>query len=150
MPDPSLNLIPIIVAGIVNMALGAFWYSPLAFGKIWLKSMGKAPEDFAGGSIGMIYVFNTIASLIFAYVLAHIIKFAGINSFVQGVMVGFWVWLGFVVTTVLPGYLYESRPKLLYFIFILYQLFFDYDYGRCACDLEMIFPFILLILIFNI
>ncbi len=123
MPDSSLNLIPIIVAGIVNMALGAFWYSPLAFGKIWLKSMGKTPEDFSRGSTGMIYVFNTIASLLFAYVLAHIIKFAGINSFVQGVMVGFWVWLGFVVTTVLPGYLYESRPKLLYFIFILYQLF---------------------------
>ena len=65
----------------------------------------------------MIYVVNTIASLTFAYILAHIIKFASISSFVDGVMTGFWVWLGFVVTTVLPGYMYESRPKMLYFIF---------------------------------
>jgi hypothetical protein len=49
-------------------------------------------------------------------------KFAFISSFSDGIIIGFWVWLGFVVTTVLPGYLYEGRPKILYFIFIAYQL----------------------------
>lgn len=121
-PDPSINLIPVIVAAVINMAIGALWYSPLVFGKVWLKSIGKTPEDFAGGSNGMIYVFNTIASLVFAYILAHIIKFIPSITISQGAQVGFWVWLGFVVTTVLPGYLYEQRPKLLYLIFILYQL----------------------------
>lgn len=65
---------------------------------------------------------NTIASLVFAYVLAHLIKFSSTNTFSQGVMVGFWVWLGFVVTTVIPGYMYEGKPKMLFFLFIIYQL----------------------------
>ncbi len=126
MPDPNINLIPIVIAGVINMVLGALWYSPYVMGKLWMRSMGKTDEEIKQGfslvSTGLTYVVNTIASLVFAYVLAHIIKFASINTFAGGVNAGFWVWLGFVVTTVIPGYLYESRPKMLYFIFIIYQL----------------------------
>jgi len=126
MPDPTINLIPVIIAGVINMVLGALWYSPFVLGKLWMRSMGKTDEQakqgFSGASMGIIYVVNTIASLLFAYVLAHIIKFASVNTFAMGAKVGFWIWLGFVVTTVIPGYLYESRPKLLYVMFIVYQL----------------------------
>jgi hypothetical protein len=126
MPDTTINLIPVVIAGVINMILGALWYSPYVLGKLWMRSMGKTEEEIkqgsSGSSIGFVYVVNTIASLLFAYVLAHIIKFASITTFAEGVKVGFWVWLGFVVTTVIPGYMYESRPKMLYFIFISYQL----------------------------
>lgn len=126
MPDPTINLVPVVIAGVINMILGALWYSPLVIGKLWMRSMGKTDEQikqgFSSAAMGLTYVVNTIASLVFAYVLAHIIKFANLHTFAQGVNVGFWVWLGFVVTTVIPGYLYESRPKMLYFLFIIYQL----------------------------
>jgi len=129
LPDQSINLIPVIAAAVINMAIGMLWYSPFVLGKLWIKSMGqpgvqegKTTEESRQGANPLIYVFNTIASLVFAYVLAHIMKFASISSFADGIIIGFWVWLGFVVTTVLPGYLYERRPKILYFIFILYQL----------------------------
>lgn len=128
LPDSSINLLPVIAAAIVNMIIGMLWYSPNVLGKMWIRSMasgaGKTQEEFrkSATSNPLIYVFNTIASLVFAYVMAHIMKFASISSFGNGVLIGFWVWLGFVVTTVLPGYLYESRPKILYLIFIFYQL----------------------------
>lgn len=126
MPDPSLNLIPVIAAGIINMVIGAFWYSPLVIGKLWMRSMGKTEEEtkqgFSSAAMGITYAVNTVASLVLAYVLAHIIKFTFTNTFQGGVMIGFWVWLGFVVTTVIPGYMYENRPKLLYLLFIIYQL----------------------------
>jgi hypothetical protein len=126
MPDPTLNLIPVVIAGVINMLIGALWYSPFFLGKLWMRSMGKTDEEmkkgFSGVSMGLVYVVNTIASLVFAYVLAHIIKFASITTFSDGAKVGFWVWLGFVATTVIPGYMYEGRPKMLYFIFIAYQL----------------------------
>jgi hypothetical protein len=123
LPDPSINLVPVIVAAVINMIIGAFWYSPALFGKLWMKAMGKSPEEIQKQSMPLVYVVNTIASLVFAYILAHIMKFGSVNEFSGGVIVGFWVWLGFVITTVLPGYMFESRPKLLYFIFIIYQLF---------------------------
>lgn len=126
MPDPNINLVHVIAAGVVNMVLGVLWYSPYVMGKLWMRSMGKTDEEikqgFSSAKMGMVYVTNTIASLLFAYVLAHIIKFASLNTFAQGANAGFWIWLGFVATTVIAGYMYESRPKMLYFIFIIYQL----------------------------
>jgi hypothetical protein len=126
MPDTTINLIPVVAAGVINMVLGALWYSPFVMGRLWMRSMGKTQDEIKQGfsmtSMGFTYMVNTIASLLFAYVLAHIVKFASLTTFAEGAKVGFWVWLGFVVTTVIPGYMYESRPKLLYFIFIAYQL----------------------------
>lgn len=120
-PDTSINLIPVIAAAVINMAVGMLWYSPYAFGKLWMKKMNKTAEE-ARQANPLIIVFNTIASLVFAYLLAHIMKIASINDIGDGITIGFWVWLGFVVTAVLPVYLYEARSKILYFIFILYQL----------------------------
>lgn len=126
MPDSTLNLVPVVIAGVINMMLGALWYSPLVFGKLWMRAMGKTEEELKQElsltKMAFTYVVNTIASLLFAYVLAHLIKFSQTHTFSQGVMIGFWVWLGFVVTTVIPGYMYESKPKMLYFLFIIYQL----------------------------
>lgn len=122
LPDPSINIFPVIAAAILNMLIGAFWYSPFLFGKLWIKASGKTQEEIKRGANPLIYVFSTVTSLIFAYVLAHIMKFASINDFSQGVVIGFWVWLGFVATTVITPYLFENRPKLLYFIFMLYQM----------------------------
>lgn len=126
MPDPTLNLVPVVIAGVLNMIIGALWYSPYVMGKLWMRSMGKTEEELKQGfsptGMAMTYMVNTIASLLFAYILAHLIKFSMTNTFSQGVMIGFWVWLGFVVTTVIPGYMYEGKPKMLYFLFIIYQL----------------------------
>ena len=67
MLDPNLNLVPVIIAGVLNMAIGAFWYSPLVIGKLWMRSMGKTEEElkagFSSAAMGMTYVVNTIASL---------------------------------------------------------------------------------------
>jgi hypothetical protein len=86
-----------------------------------MKSMGKTQEEMNASNRGILYAFNTITSLLFAYVLAHVIKFANLSTVDQGAWAGFWVWLGFVVTSVLPGYLFESRHKMLFFIYIFYQ-----------------------------
>lgn len=123
MPDPTINLVPVILAALVNMVIGILWYSPYLFGKYSLKVQGKTPEDKPSGNNGIMYVLNTITSLVFAYVLAHIVKFANLNTVMLGAQAGFWIWLGFVVTAVLPVYLFESRPKMLYIIYITYQFF---------------------------
>jgi len=120
-PDPSINLLPVVVAGIINMAIGMLWYSPYLFGKPWMRLQGKTADDLKSASVGIMYVINTILALVTAYVLAHIIKYANLNTISQGAMAGFWIWLGFVVTTILPVYMFEKRPKLLYIIYISFQ-----------------------------
>ena len=122
MPEVSVNLLAVLIAAVINMAIGALWYSPALFAKAWLVAQGKTPEEIKTSSAGIIYVVNTIGYLVLAYVLAHVVYFAQAATVVQGAQAGFWVWLGFLVPPLLTVYLFEMRNIKLYFIYIVYQL----------------------------
>ncbi len=36
MPEVSVNLLAVLIAAVINMAIGALWYSPALFAKAWL------------------------------------------------------------------------------------------------------------------
>ena len=124
MPEVSINYLAVLVCGVIHMVLGALWYSPLLFGKLWMKVMGKSEEELKEMNQGVwkAYVFSFLGALVMAFVLAHVIDYAQADSIIDGLQGGFWVWLGFVVTTSMAGILFEGRPKGLYFIYNGYQL----------------------------
>jgi len=122
MPEVSINLLAVLLAAVLNMVLGALWYSPVLFAKPWIASIGKTEDEIKKSSPGFIYAINTIGNLVLAYVLAHFIDYAQATTVVQGAQAGFWVWLGFLVPVLLTVYMFEMRSIKLYFIFISYQL----------------------------
>src|SRR5512138_103341 len=122
MPQITVNYLAVLIAALINIFLGFLWYSPAMFAKAWITSIGKTPEEISSGSSGIYYVINTVASLILAYVLALFIHYAGANTALFGAECGIFAWLGFVVTSLLPGYMFEKRSFKTYFIFIGYQL----------------------------
>ncbi len=71
------------------------------------KAMGKMMPSMAGGFV---------AALVMAYVLAMFIKFAGAVTPVDGALVGFWAWLGFIAATSINTVLWEGKPVSLYLL----------------------------------
>lgn len=124
MSDVSINFLAILVCGVVYMVLGSLWYSPLLFGKIWMRFMDKSEEELKEMQKGVwkSYVLSFIGSLVMAYVLAHIIKYAEGKTVLDGFMSGISVWFGFVVTTHLAPVLFEGRRPELYVINSFYNL----------------------------
>lgn len=64
----DLNWVAVVVAGIVYYALGALWYSPVAFAKPWMRSIGwdpaqGAPKMGVGDVVGplLAYVVAAVA-----------------------------------------------------------------------------------------
>ena len=45
MPQIDINFLAVLVATIVSMVLGALWYSPILFGKLWAKLSKFTEED---------------------------------------------------------------------------------------------------------
>jgi len=113
-----INYWAVLVAGIVNMALGAFWYSPMGFGKPWMALMGYTPESMKGKKDGMgqKYLINFIGALVMAYVLARFVFAANAIDWQGGLHIGLWVWLGFIATTMLGSILWEGKKFKLYAI----------------------------------
>lgn len=138
MATADINLFAVLIAGILNMVIGAVWYRVWA--QPWMRLINKTEAEITANQaqMGPIYGAATIGSLIIAYVLAHFISYvrlgalstmldpnAGVNlsqSLILGLQTGFWAFLGFVATTFLTNYLFADRPLKLYFIDACYYL----------------------------
>ena len=122
--ETTINYLAVLVCGGVHQVLGALWYSPLLFGRPWLKAMGKNEEEIKAQKppnwIG--YLVSFAGALITAFVLAHVLEAFQATSVTAGLQGGFWVWLGFVIMGGLGSVLFEGRRFALYALYNAYFL----------------------------
>ena len=106
------------------MVLGFLWYSPVLFGKPWMKLKGYTETSLkeAQKKMGGKYALTFVASIVSAFVLDWIINEMQITSVSGGAWIGFLVWIGFVMTTQLGSWIFSENKKELYFIDTGYQL----------------------------
>jgi hypothetical protein len=120
-----VNYVAVIVAGVLSMAIGAFWYSPAGFGKQWMKLMGFTKKDLNEAKekgMGKSYALAFLSTLVMSYVLAVFVGFANAATILNGAVVGFWLWLGFIATTMLGIVLLQNKPVKLYVLNIAHYL----------------------------
>lgn len=118
-----MNYLAILVSALATMALGFVWYSAL-FKKPWMKLMGYSASDMDGMKKGMgkTYGLSLVATLVMAFVLARFVAFANAQTLMDGALIGFWAWLGFVATTMLNNVLFGKEKTSLFYINTGYQL----------------------------
>lgn len=107
-----VNYLAVLVAAIAAMVVGGAWYSPLLFGRQWMKLRGMDPASMQGGMkfpMGMM-VQEFITTLIMAFIIAQFVAWVGAVGLVGGLMLGFWLWLGLVVTVMYGATLWEKYP----------------------------------------
>lgn len=97
--DVTVNWGALLVAGVVNMVLGALWYSPMVFGKDWMKLMSI--KEMKPNPVTMLGMF--IVALLIGWVLACFVAYAGATTFGLGMEVGLMAAVGFVVLTGISG-----------------------------------------------
>ncbi len=106
-PLVNINNTAVLVAAIVSMVIGGLWYSPLLFGNLWMKlnkvSMGKKK------SMGKIYLAQFITLWVMIYVLAHYVAYANATTVSEGILAGFWAWLGFIATMSFGAVLWQGK-----------------------------------------
>ena len=114
-----VNYIAIIVATIIGYAIGALWYSPLLFGTQWMKLQGFTKRDMLRAKqrgMAKTYILTFIAVLVMTWVLSLLVEVFGNGNFWSGMLVGFWVWLGFLATTQIGMVFWEDKPFSLYLL----------------------------------
>lgn len=107
MPSVEIHWLAVLVAAVINMVVGALWYSKGAFGKEWSKLTGRKMEDMGGGGTG--YLVAAVAALLQSWILAHFVAYAGSTTFFDGLITGFWLWLAFVAAVTAVNMVFEGR-----------------------------------------
>ena len=121
----KINYAAVVASAILYWMLGGLWYSPLLFGSKFISIMRWSPEQLArieAEGAGLQLALAFVGSLVAAYVLAHIVRYAGAENARDGAKTGLWLWLGFIVTSNLNTVFFEFRPLGLYLINVGYHL----------------------------
>ncbi|EKE18924.1 MAG: hypothetical protein ACD_9C00199G0004 [uncultured bacterium] len=115
----------VILASIVNMVIGYYWYSEKFFGKKWRQYAELSDEKLSQlekKDVRRSYVINFIASFIMVYMLAFFLLATEAVTVFQALGTAFWLWLGFIATTHIGSVLFEKKSKGYFFINTLYYL----------------------------
>lgn len=123
----DMNFPAILVAALAAFVIGFLWHGPL-FGAQWMRLMKITPEEMEQGKAEMAKKMPLYLSLAFlqqlvtAFVVGMLSPVAGVSDWVSAMLLAFWLWLGFIATTLLNGVLWEKRSVRLYLFNITYHL----------------------------
>ncbi|UCH84373.1 MAG: DUF1761 domain-containing protein [Candidatus Latescibacterota bacterium] len=107
----DVNFWAILVAGIAYFVLGGVWYA-VVWRKPWTRALALEPDvkEQAEKDFPKALVCHLLSGILTAVVLGFIIRTAGANTFLDGVIYGLWVWLAFGFTINLNSFMFEKRP----------------------------------------
>lgn len=110
----QIELIPVLLAAVLNMIVGYTWYSPWMFGSQWSKLSGISQEAMKKKRWAPLYSFAT--GLTVAYFIAFFQNLATISNVSDGMLFAGLLWLGFSASTGISAVIWEGKPFKLFLI----------------------------------
>ncbi len=108
----QLDWLAVLLAAVANMAVGALWFSPVLFGKPWMRGAGVTLES-ANANAGRAYTIAIVASVVVAVVLAALFAGSGVAGATAGAGKGAILGAGLVAMFVATIHAFEARPVSL-------------------------------------
>ena len=124
----EVNYLAVLAAAVASMAVGFAWYSPMLFGKQWIKLTGRTNADLEREKKEMskTYGISFLLALVTAYVLSHVMflseNFFNYTRLSTGLTSAFWMWLGFIMPVQVTEVLFGGKKWKLFGINTGYQL----------------------------
>ena len=121
---PHIHWLPVIVSAVAVFAIGALWYSPILFGKAWVKAHGHTPEKLAAmrASMGRAYGVSFVCYVVMAIAMAILIKRMDVFYVRGGVKLGALIGVGFAATVGLTANMFSEKPLATWLIDAGYQI----------------------------
>jgi len=105
----SINYLAVLTAAVAGFLVGWGWYT--AFGKVWMAGLGKTKEDCDKKPSPASFVIAAVSCLLMAWMLAGLMGHLSNITIRGGIISAFFVWAGFVLTTVTTNHAFEGiRP----------------------------------------
>lgn len=124
----QINFLAVTAAAVATFLVGALWYSPVLFGKLWMKAHGYSEEKLkemqktAAQAYITSFVCYLVMGVVFSVILSYVYPEA--STVAKGLQLGFLFWVGFAATIGLTANLFSEKPLSTYLIDAGYQLIY--------------------------
>lgn len=105
----GINYWAVAAAWLINVSVGAFWYSPMAFGKLWSKYAGNDIMKIPVKQANKIIAFVSLSAIVQALTLAVVLNSLQATTASEGLMAGLLLWLGLTTATTVGVTLYSLK-----------------------------------------
>lgn len=95
----TINWWAVLVAALSNFLVGGLWYSPLLFGRLWMKENNFTEENLNKGSLPKIFGLTFLFSFVISFNLAMFLNDSNTNIS-WGAIAGFLAGFGWVAMSV--------------------------------------------------
>ncbi len=122
----QINFLAVTTSAIATFLVGALWYSPALFGKLWMKAHGyteekvKEMQKTVAPAYITCFVCYLVMGVVFSVLLSYVYPEA--PSAAKGLQLGFLFWLGFAATIGLTANMFSEKSLSTYLIDVAYQL----------------------------
>lgn len=121
----TINWLAIAASVVASMVIGFIYYHPKVFFNTWWVGLGGSLDKQGQPNPSpMIWVYTILASAVEAIFVSLILTTMGSSGLAAGLLVGFMIWLGFVVPTNLLNHLFAGHKWVVMFIEWGYHLLY--------------------------
>lgn len=116
----NINFWPILIAAVASFAFGAAWYGTL--GRQWMAAAGISEVEMERrkaemGTVPLPYIIAVVALLVMAWmlsgVLLHLARGGMPIGVRAGMIAGFFLWFGFVITSMSVNHAFQGAKRAL-------------------------------------
>jgi hypothetical protein len=104
----AINYFAVLAAAVSTFVLGGLWYSPLLFGKAWMRANNFSDADVQTFSKARMFGWSIVFSLVMALNLAMFLGGPGTTA-IWGIAAGVLTGLGWVTMSIAIISLFENR-----------------------------------------
>ncbi len=104
-----VNYLAVVVAALAGFLVGWSWYA--LFGNAWMKGLDKKKADMKPKPLP--FVIAAVALLVMAWMLAGLMTHLGDVTVRGGLVAAFFVWLGFVLTTIGVNQAFQGQKPIV-------------------------------------
>ena len=122
----QINYVAVLVGALATGLVGVIWYSPTVFGRVWIRAFGYTEEriNLLRQTAVRAYTVWVLCYLAMALVFDMLLAYAGVRTALQGMWLGFLVWLGFNFTVNLAGSMFSEKTVTALLVDAGFQLIF--------------------------
>lgn len=106
-----VNYLAIVIAALAALGLGLIWRTVLR--NPWLDALGKSKAEASRQSLVVPFLTTFVALIVMAWMLAGVMAHMGQVNIRGGLITGFLVWLGFVITVIGVSNAFTGAKPLL-------------------------------------
>jgi hypothetical protein len=116
----DINYVKLFIFSVLRFIIAVFWYSPLMFGNSFFKlnKVDKERLQQLQNSVDMNYRFfiQFLFSCLQIYIHYHVCVALQVNNCFQSLGYSILLFIGFIACTDYSNYLWDEKPKELFFL----------------------------------